>query len=183
MTTNSGVDLRMTIEVVYHAAQARQEHRLARARSRAHADDFAVYEPEKEDEWHVGQRQPNLVCAWLDPFWEGVAVHASADASSSSSLTRFQVCATLRPLPLPCVAEPRAGRTRTLCDRVKLQFFSVAPDARTGETRRDFLYALTFPLADLWAPSVTTVHRAYSYNRCDVSPNPIMGLRIRIVTA
>ena len=168
-----GVTLRATIAVVYVPERARAERQAALASSHTSHDAFAAYEPQTE-QWDAAKRMPNRLSAWLDPFWEGETV---CDASGRAV---FRVDVTLRPLPFPRVAQPQPEAMRTLGDQVKLHFFSDS-ELAAGEVQRNFMYAAIVPLAVFFRPEKKArYYRAYSYIRCDVSPNPIMGLRVAV---
>ena len=173
------VELHVTIAALYSERHARQERQLALECNRKAKNAFATYEPDSE-EWDVSKGVANVLCLWMDPFWEGVCVPITSEG-------RFEVRHTLRPLPIPegaMMSRHDAQRDiRTLCNSIKMHFFLQSRDARTGETRREFLYASAFPLSDLMGDGDATRVRCYgafNYNRCDVSPNPLMGMRIAV---
>lgn len=177
---DEGVELCATIAVVYVPERAQAERKVALASSRTAHNAFAVYEPPKED-WNASKGMPNRLYVWLDPFWEGTVVQA---LSGGEPVFRLRV--TLRPLAFPRVAHnhTEAKSARTLCNQVKLHFFHEAPiDGDEGEVRRDFMYAAIVPLAAFFQATTQAAVRychAFSYIRCEVSANPIMGLRIAL---
>ena len=151
------------------------------------------------------ERLPNVVCAWLDPFWSGLTCereHGAVVAVGKQCAVVFRIRGTIRPMApstaqrlcadyhftkeAPSSCWPTApDAPRSLCDSLKLHFLRVQrnvterrPMSNAGREAliTDFLYSTAIPLFELQPSSSSfSTFGVFNYNYDFGSAEPLPG--------